>query len=191
MNITRYLGAREGRHPRYREAAEEVGRWIAENGHTLIYGGSEIGLMGVLANTVMEGGGTVIGVEPQFIIDGGFLHPGITKTIPVQTMSERRDRMMEMGDGFIALPGGAGTLDEISEVIVMASLGKHDKPCILYNKDGYYDKLAAFYDQMTEEGFLSEESREKIVFADTVDEIDSIFRRKRGTGQKWQCTRKS
>ena len=109
MNITVYLGAREGRHPRYREAAEEVGRWIAENGHTLIYGGSEIGLMGVLANTVMEGGGTVIGVEPQFFIDGGFLHPGITKTIPVQTMSERRDRMMEMGDGFIALPGGAGT----------------------------------------------------------------------------------
>ncbi|MBE5996299.1 MAG: TIGR00730 family Rossman fold protein [Lachnospiraceae bacterium] len=175
MNITVYLGAREGKHPRYREAAVEVGRWIAENGHTLIYGGSEIGLMGVLANTVMEGGGTVIGVEPQFFIDDGLLHAGITKTIPVGTMSERRDKMMELGEGFIALPGGAGTLDEISEVIVMASLGKHGKPCVLYNKGGYYDKLAEFYDQMTEEGFLPESSRRKIIFAENIDEIDAVF----------------
>ena len=176
MNITVYLGAREGNHPRYREATVEVGRWIAENGHTLIYGGSEIGLMGVLANTVMEGGGTVIGVEPQFFIDDGLLHTGITKTIPVQTMSERRDKMMELGDGFIALPGGAGTLDEISEVIVLASLGRHGKPCVLYNKGGYYDKLAEFYDQMTEEGFLPERSRRKIIFAENIDEIDAVFR---------------
>ena len=177
MNITVYLGAREGNHPRYREAAEEIGRWIAENGHTLIYGGSEIGLMGVLANTVLKGGGQVIGVEPQFFIDGGFLHTGITRTIPTRTMSERRDIMMEMGDGFVALPGGAGTLDEISEVIVMASLGKHGKPCVLYNKDGYYDKLAQFYDQMTGEGFLPDESRRKIIFANTVEEIDKVFRK--------------
>ena len=176
MNITVYLGAREGNRPCYKEAAEEVGRWIAENGHTLIYGGSAIGLMGVLADTVIQGGGKAIGIEPQFFIDDGLVHPGITETIPVGTMSERRDKMMEMGDGFIALPGGAGTLDEISEVIVMSSLGRHGKPCILYNKGGYYDKLAEFYDQMTEEGFLPESSRRKIIFAENIDEIDAVFR---------------
>ena len=111
MNITVYLGARTGNEPVFRETAAEIGKWIAKAGHRLIYGGSAIGLMGVLADAVMEGGGEVIGVEPQFFIDDGFLHEGITKTIPTATMAERRLLMMEMGDAFIALPGGIGTLD--------------------------------------------------------------------------------
>lgn len=171
MNITVYLGAREGNEPVFREAAAEIGKWIAEAGHRLIYGGSGIGLMGVLADAAMESGGEVIGVEPQFFIDDGFLHEGITKTIPTETMAERRLLMMEMGDAFIALPGGIGTLDEISEVIVMAALGKHKKPCILYNKNGYYDLLRGMFDRMTNYEFMAEDARDRIVFADTLEDI--------------------
>ena len=171
MNITVYLGAREGNEPVFREAAAEIGKWIAEAGHRLIYGGSGIGLMGVLADAAMESGGEVIGVEPQFFIDDGFLHEGITKTIPTETMAERRLLMMEMGDAFIALPGGIGTLDEISEVIVMAALGKHKKPCILYNKNGYYDLLRGMFDRMMHYEFMAEEARDRIVFADTLEDI--------------------
>lgn len=172
MNITVFLGAREGNEPVFREAAKEIGTWIASEGHRLIYGGSEIGLMGVLANAVMDGGGEVVGVEPQFFIDDGFLHEGITETIPTETMAERRLIMMAKGDAYIALPGGVGTLDEISEVIVMATLNKHNKPCILYNKNGYYDLLRALFDQMTEYDFMTEEARRKIIFADTLEDIE-------------------
>ena len=171
MNITVYLGARTGNEPVFRETALEVGKWIAKAGHRLIYGGSEVGLMGVLANADMEGGGEVIGVEPQFFIDDGFLHEGITRTIPTETMAERRLLMMEMGDAFIALPGGVGTLDEISEVIVMATLEKHSKPCILYNKNGYYNLLRDMFDRMTEYDFMTKEARSRITFADTLEDI--------------------
>ncbi len=171
MNITVYLGARPGNDPAFREAALEIGRWIAAEGHRLIYGGSAVGLMGVLADAVIEGGGEVIGVEPRFFIEDGFLHEGITKTIPTETMAERRLLMMEMGDAYIALPGGAGTLDEISEVIVMAGLGKHRKPCIIYNKNGYYDPLMNMFDRIEAADFMTREAREKIIFASSLDEI--------------------
>lgn len=176
MNITVYLGARSGTDPSFTEAARETGEWIAREGHRLIYGGSAIGLMGVLADAVMEGGGEVIGVEPQFFIDEGFLHEDITETIPTETMAQRRLIMMEMGDVFVALPGGIGTLDEISEAIVMASLEKHDKPCFLYNKNGYYDLLRDFFDRMTQAGLMAKETREKIIFAESIDEINTAVR---------------
>ena len=175
MNITVYLGAREGNEPVFRETAAEVGKWIAEAGHRLIYGGSGIGLMGVLADAAMESGGEVIGVEPQFFIDDGFLHEGITKTIPTETMAERRLLMMEMGDAFIALPGGIGTLDEISEVIVMAALGKHKKPCILYNLNGYYEGLKTQLAHMIDLGLSSEERQRGIHFAKNLEDIRKII----------------
>jgi uncharacterized protein (TIGR00730 family) len=171
MNITVYLGANEGRDPDLKKAARELGTWIGGHNNTLIYGGSKCGLMGELAESTLLAGGRVIGVEPQFFIDDGFLHEGITKTIPTETMAERRLLMMEMGDAFIALPGGIGTLDEISEVIVMAALGKHKKPCILYNKNGYYDLLRGMFDQMTHYEFMAEDARDRIVFADTLEDI--------------------
>ena len=174
MNITVYLGSSFGNSPIYREAAEEIGTWIAESGHRLIYGGSRVGLMGVLADAVLRGGGEVTGVEPQFFLDAGLLHEGITETIPTETMAERRIIMMEKGDVYIALPGGSGTLDEISEVIVMAGLGKHHKPCILYNKGGFYDPLREVYDSMLQAGFLAKETRAKIIFADSIEQIDAI-----------------
>ena len=175
MNITVYLGSSFGNDPAYKEAAEEVGRWIARRGHRLIYGGSGVGLMGVLADTVLAGGGEVIGVEPRFFLDAGLEHTGITKTIPTDTMAERRTIMLEMGSAYIALPGGSGTLDEISEAIVLAGLGKHEKPCILYNKIGFYDPLLEVYDRMRAAGFLKESVRERILCASSPEDLDRIL----------------
>ena len=171
MNITVYLGANPGNDPALKTAVRELGTWIGQSGNALVYGGSKAGLMGELAESVLDAGGEVTGVEPQFFIDDGFLHEGITKTIPTATMAERRLLMMEMGDAFIALPGGIGTLDEISEVIVMAALGKHQKPCILYNKNGYYNLLRGMFDQMTEFDFMTKEARGRVIFADTLEDI--------------------
>ena len=171
MNITVYLGANEGKDPSLKEAVRALGAWIGNAGHSLVYGGSKSGLMGELAESVLRAGGRVTGVEPQFFIDDGFLHEGITKTIPTETMAERRIKMMEMGDAYIALPGGIGTLDEISEVIVMAALGKHQKPCIIYNKNGYYDLLRGMFDRMADADFMTKEARAMITFAESLKDI--------------------
>ena len=171
MNITVYLGSNDGRDPALKKAVRELGYWIGRNHHTLIYGGSKRGLMGELAESVLMAGGKVIGVEPQFFIDDGFLHEGITETISTETMAERRIKMMEMGDAYIALPGGIGTLDEISEVIVMAALGKHQKPCIIYNKNGYYDLLRGMFDRMADADFMTKEARAMITFAESLKDI--------------------
>ena len=171
MNITVYLGSSFGNRPEFREAAEEIGTWIGKSGHRLIYGGSAVGLMGVLADSALAAGAEVIGVEPQFFLDEGLEHTGITKTIPTETMAERKVMMMELGDAFVALSGGAGTLDEISEVIVLAALNKHDKPCVLYDKNGFYEPLRAVYDRMVEAGLMSPDARKKVIFADTVEAV--------------------
>lgn len=175
MNITVYLGSSMGNDPAFKACAEEVGSWIAADGHTLIYGGSQVGLMGVLADAALRGGAQVIGVEPQFFLDEGYDHPGITKTIPTETMAERRTLMLEMGDVYLAIPGGVGTLDEISEAIAMAALDKHAKPCILYNLNGYYDPLREMFDRMAACELLIPEGRARIHFASSVDEIRRII----------------
>ena len=117
MNITVYLGASNGNDQNLILASRELGKWIGENGHTLVYGGSKCGLMGELAESVLKAKGKVIGVEPQFFIDAGFDYPEITQLIVTQDMSERKAKMIELGDAFIAFPGGTGTLEEITEVI--------------------------------------------------------------------------
>lgn len=175
MRIAVYCGSGFGKRKIYAEAADEVGSWIAEKGYELIYGGSERGLMGVLANAAVAKGGTVIGVEPEFFLEEGLEHKGISKTIPCKTMSERKSIMMNMSDAYIALPGGAGTLDEISEVIVLAGLGREHKPCILYNKEGYYDALLGFYDQMVKEEFMTEENRGKILVAESPEDLEKLL----------------
>jgi uncharacterized protein (TIGR00730 family) len=175
MRIAVYCGSGFGKRQAYRDAAEEVGSWIAEHGYELIYGGSERGLMGIVANAALKHHGTVIGVEPEFFLEEGLKHKGITKTIPCKTMSERKAIMMNMSDAYIALPGGPGTLDEISEVIVLSHLGREHKPCILYNKEDYYDALLAFYDQMVDEEFSTPENRKKILAVRNTAELEQIF----------------
>lgn len=175
MKIAVYCGSSFGNMKSFSEAAEEVGGWIAERGHTMIYGGSKCGLMGVVADAALKGGASVIGVEPRFFLEQGLDHPGITKTIPTDTMAERKTKMIELSDAYIALPGGPGTLDEISEVFVLAGLDRHSGVCVLYNKEGYYDLLIRFLDQMVSDGFLLEEYRKKLLVAESLRELDEIF----------------
>ena len=175
MNITVYLGSNEGKTPALKSAVRELGTWIGSAGHTLIYGGSKCGLMGELAESVLFAGGEVIGVEPQFFIDMGLDYPEITKLIVTQDMSERKAKMIELGDAFIAFPGGTGTLEEISEIMSKVVLGHLKAPCIIYNLNGYYDCLRGLLDRMVREGLALEEKLEGISFAGSLDEIRKIL----------------
>ena len=175
MNITVYLGANEGNDPFLKEAVRELGAWIGTNGNTLVYGGSKSGLMGELAESVLQAGGKVIGVEPQFFIDAGFVYDEITELITTKDMSERKAKMIELGEAFIAFPGGTGTLEEITEVMSKVSLKHLDAPCILYNLNGYYDGLKALLGHMIEMGLSTKERQEGIYFAGDLEEIRHIL----------------
>lgn len=175
MNITVYLGANEGNDPFLKETVRELGAWIGTNGNTLVYGGSKSGLMGELAESVLQAGGKVIGVESQFFIDAGFVYDEITELITTKDMSERKAKMIELGEAFIAFPGGTGTLEEITEVMSKVSLKHLDAPCILYNLNGYYDSLKQLLEHMIEMDLSSAEKQEGIYFAEDLEEIQRIL----------------
>lgn len=175
MNITVYLGANEGNDPALKKAVTELGTWIGESGNALVYGGSETGLMGTLAASVLEAGGDVTGVEPVFFIEEELQFDGLTELIVTQDMSERKAKMIELGDVFIAFPGGTGTLEEITEIMSKVSLGHLDAPCILYNLNGYYDSLKELLEHMIRKGLSSEERQQGIYFADDLDKIRKII----------------
>ena len=175
MNITVYLGSSEGKDPALKEAVRALGTWIGEAGHSLVYGGSKSGLMGYLAESVLQAGGEVTGVEPQFFIDAGYVYDAITRLIVTRDMSERKAKMIELGDAFIAFPGGTGTLEEIAEIMSKVSLGHLDAPCILYNLNGYYEGLKAQLAHMRAMGLSSPEKQRGILFADSLGEIKRIL----------------
>lgn len=176
MNITVYLGANKGNDPCLRKAVDELGTWIGNSGNALVYGGSKGGLMGALADSVLKAGGNVTGVEPDFFIENEFQHEGLTKLIVTKDMSERKNKMIELGEVFIAFPGGTGTLEEIAEVMSKVSLKHLDAPCILYNLNGYYDDLKALLNHMIEKGLSSNERQEGIYFVENLDDIKQILR---------------
>ena len=182
MNITVYLGANEGKTPALTSAVRELGTWIGTAGHTLVYGGSKCGLMGELAESVLFAGGEVIGVEPQFFIDMGFDYPEITKLIVTQDMSERKAKMIELGDAFLAFPGGTGTLEEISEIMSKVVLGHLSTPCIIYNLNGYYDSLRTLLEKMVAEGLASEKKLKGITFASSLEEIRKLLITQKANG---------
>ena len=175
MNITVYLGANEGNDPALKTAVRELGTWIGESGNSLVYGGSKSGLMGELAESVLAAGGTVTGVEPQRFIDEGFLYDAITELIVTPDITERKTKMIELGDAFIAFPGGTGTLDEIAEIMSKVALQDLDAPCILYNLNGYYHGLKILLDHMITVGLSSEEKLQGIYFASDLSEIQKIL----------------
>ena len=150
--------------------------WIGTNGNTLVYGGSKTGLMGMLAESVLSSGGNVIGVEPQFFIDNEFQYNGLTELIITKDMSERKNKMIELGDAFIAFPGGTGTLEEIAEVMSKVSLKQLDAPCILYNLNGYYNSLKDLLDHMICKGLSSKERQAGIYFADNIEGIKQVLK---------------
>ena len=178
MHITVYLGANEGNDPALGRAVHELGQWIGGNGHTLVYGGSKTGLMGEIAKSVLDAGGNVTGVEPQFFMDEGFQYDGLTELIVTKDMAERKTKMIRLGDAFIAFPGGTGTLEEIAEVMSKVSLKQLDAPCILYNLNGYYDHLKALLGHMIEKGLSSPERQEGIYFAEDLAQIQTILEKK-------------
>jgi uncharacterized protein (TIGR00730 family) len=150
-----FCGSQPGASPAYAEAATLVGRALAGRGWTLVYGGGRVGLMGILADAALAAGGKVIGVIPAALARREVAHQRVTDLEVVDSMHERKARMAELADGFLALPGGIGTLEEWFEAWTWSQLGIHPKPCGLLNVAGYYDPLLAFLDRMTEERFLS------------------------------------
>ena len=175
MNITVYLGSNTGADPVYKEKTAELGEWIGLNGHTLVYGGAKWGLMGILADHVLDCCGDVIGVIPHFIAEKGVVHPDLTELHYADTMSERKAEMIRLGDAYIAMPGGPGTLEEISEVISLARLDRHKKPCILYDINGYYTDLRKMFIKMIENGFLKPDEMDTVHFVSDLDEIIEIL----------------
>lgn len=153
MNITVYCGSNFGDNPHFEEAAHDLGAWIARAGHTLVYGGSSVGLMGAVSRAAIEGGAPVIGVEPEFFIEAGVAQHDLTELIVVETMGERKSKMIELGDAFVALPGGVGTLEEISEIFTRVRLDMGPHECFLLNIDGFYDPLRLFRSRWSNAGF--------------------------------------
>ena len=176
MNITVYLASSTGNDHKFEAAVKELGTWIGASGNTLVYGGSKTGLMGELAQSVLQAGGKVIGVEPQFFVDEEYQYEGLTKLIVTKDMAERKTKMIELGDAFIAFPGGVGTLEEVSEIMSKISLGHLQAPCIYYNLDGYYDDIKHFLQQMIVKGFSSEEKQQGVYFAESLEKIKELLK---------------
>ena len=158
-----FCGSSPGNDPAYAEAASQLGRTLAERNTTLVYGGGHVGLMGVVADAALGAGGEVIGVMPKSLVEREIGHTGLTKLHVVHSMHERKALMSRLSAGFIALPGGNGTLEEFFEVLTWAQLGEHYKPCGLLNVAGYYDPLLTVFDQMVERAFLKEEHRKLVL----------------------------
>jgi uncharacterized protein (TIGR00730 family) len=166
-----FCGSSSGTRPVYREAAKELGNHLVSMGTELVYGGGNVGLMGILADTVIEKGGTCIGVIPRYIADLELAHSGLTRLYYVETMQERKDKMASLADAFIVLPGGFGTLDELSEVLTHNQLRLFDKPIGLLNVAGFFEGFLNYLDHCVEEQFVRPEHRNNIYVADKIPEL--------------------
>ncbi len=171
MRICVFCGSSAGNQPEYLQAAVQLGTALAKADIGLVYGGAQVGLMGAVADAALAAGGEVIGVIPRHLVERELAHEGLTQLIEVASMHERKARMADLADGFIALPGGVGTFEELFEVWTWGQLGHHHKPCALYNAASYYDKLIAFLDHALAEGFMKQPYRDMLIVADEVDTL--------------------
>ena len=176
MNITVYLGSSLSNSDDLINTVRQLGDYIGKNSHCLVYGGSKSGLMGELASHVLDNNGEVIGVEPQFFIDEGYVYDRITNLIVTEDMPSRRLKMIELGDVFIAMPGGVGTLEELSEVMCKIGLKHLNAPCIIYNLNGYYNPLKDLIKNMYDLGLTNKDKLKGIYFVENLDEIDEIIK---------------
>ena len=170
-NICVYCGSNPGRLPEYRDAARLLGYEMAGRGLGLVYGGASIGVMGAVADAVLERGGQAVGVIPYSLATKEVSHDGLDELIVVDSMHERKAKMAELSDGFIALPGGWGTIEEIFEMLTWAQLGFHEKPCGLLNVAAYYDQLFAFLENSIEQQFVKQAYRPMII----MDEAPAVL----------------
>lgn len=166
-----FLGSSPGERPQYARAAQRLAEVIVERELTLVYGGSRVGLMGTLADSVLEAGGVVIGVIPDRLFSKETPHNGLTELRVVQSMHERKQVMADLSDGFLALPGGVGTLEEMTEIYTWGQLGLHRKPCALLNIEGYFDHLIEFLDHALQEGFLEGVHRDRLLVGEDPKEL--------------------
>ena len=175
QRICVFCGSSPGAKPDYIQTARLLGSTLAQRNITLVYGGASVGLMGQLARACLDAGGRVIGVIPKALVGMEVAYTQLTQLEVVGSMHERKARMAELADGFIALPGGLGTLEEFFEVLTWAQLGMHQKPCGLLNIDHYYDPLVAFLDRAVEQQFIEQAHREMIQLDESVDGLLSKF----------------
>ncbi|KGM54951.1 lysine decarboxylase [Lysobacter daejeonensis GH1-9] len=167
-SIAVYCGSNAGARPIYTERAIALGQQLARDGLTLVYGGGNVGLMGIVADAALEAGGEVIGVIPEQLMGWEVAHKGLTRLEVVANMHERKMRMFDLSDGFIALPGGFGTLDEMFEMLTWRQLGIGDKPCAFLDVDGFYTSIIAMMDRMVEERFLHPDQRRDLWHGDGI-----------------------
>ncbi len=185
-SITVFCGSNSGFRGEYAEAAKELGKLLVASGIRLVYGGGKVGLMGVIADEVMRGGGTVIGIIPESLEKKEVGHRAVTELMVVESMHERKALMAELADGFIAMPGGIGTFEEFFEILTWAQLGFHNKPCAILNVAGYYDGLLALCDNAVSEGFLRREHRHLIIEDEDPERLLSKMNEfKPATFEKW------
>ena len=170
-SITVFCGSSIGNDPVYRQAALELGEYLARANLRLVYGGASVGLMGLLADSALEAGGEVYGVIPKSMIDIEIAHSGLTKLYTVSTMHERKAQMVELADGFILMPGGSGSLDEFFEVFTWQQLNYHQKPCAILNINGYYDLLIDFLENTVNNGFMREANYKNILIAQSSEAL--------------------
>lgn len=178
-------GSSPGALPEYMETARDLGLFMAQEGIDLIYGGAEVGLMGAVADAMIDSGGKAVGVIPSSIANK-VGHRGLSEIHVVESMHQRKMKMFELSDAFIALPGGMGTIEEIVEILTWSQLGFHDKPCGILNLRGYYDRLLDFFDHAVEQRFIKPVHRKMIIVSDSFPELLIRFRGYRApVVEKW------
>jgi uncharacterized protein (TIGR00730 family) len=170
-SVTVYCASSSGNRALYKEAAHALGTFLGEHKLNLVYGGAHVGLMGVCADAVLGAGGKVIGVIPEQLVQREVAHTALSELFVVKTMHERKQKMVDLGDAFVALPGGFGTLDEVFEIATWAQLAIHQKPIVLINVSGYYDHLLKFLDHAVGEGLLAANNRAHIAHVQSVAEL--------------------
>jgi uncharacterized protein (TIGR00730 family) len=171
MRVAVYLGSSPGRRPEYAAAAAQTGRLLAQAGHSIVYGGARVGLMGSLADAALAAGGQVIGVIPAGLFAVEVAHQDLTRLEVVHSMHERKARMAELAEGFAVLPGGLGTLDELLEILTWQQLRLHDKPIVLLDVGGFWDRLVGLVDALVEDGFVPAVSRQYLAVATSPAEL--------------------
>lgn len=184
-SIAIFCGSALGTDAIFEKVARLTGETIAKKGKTLVYGGGRSGLMGIVADSALATGGQVIGVIPQGLVDRELAHPHLTELYVVKDMHERKTKMSELSDGFIALPGGAGTLEEIFEQWTWAQLGIHLKPCAFLNVEGFYNDLFKFIQLTTDKGFTKSRFTDMLIESESVEEILDIFENYQAPEPKW------
>ena len=175
MKICVFCSANEQIDPDFRTMTKELGAWAAKNGHSIVYGGVNQGLMECLAKAVKQEGGRTIGIVPMIVEKAGRLSDYVDVEIPCDNLSDRKQMMMDQSDVFIALPGGIGTIDEVFTVAASATIGYHDKSMILYNMKGFWNELIALLDDLQAKGMIRGDWRQYIKTADSIEEISQLI----------------